>query len=183
MYAAVAFGLERTPEQDPLFAFRIVVDVASRALSPAVNDPTTAVLAIDQLHFLLRQVGLRHLDTNHFCDRDGNLRLMFRTPGWEDYVLIAVSEVRLFGGGSIQVARRLRAMLENLSASLPEERRPALREQLRLLAASVHREFAEVFGAGASLGHAHRITVCGGRDPVGTGIGHVDPAIHSRGRY
>src|SRR4029077_4414481 len=48
--SAVAFGPERTMEQDPTFAFRIVVDIALKALSPAINDPTTAVIAIDQLH-------------------------------------------------------------------------------------------------------------------------------------
>src|SRR3954469_16481906 len=55
----VAFGSERTMEQDPTFSFRIAVDIALKALSPAVNDPTTAVLAIDQLHRLLRSVGTR----------------------------------------------------------------------------------------------------------------------------
>jgi len=47
--AAVALGAERTMEQDPLFAFRIVADIALKALSPAINDPTTAVLALDQI--------------------------------------------------------------------------------------------------------------------------------------
>ena len=55
--ATVAFGSERTLEQDPMFAFRILVDIALKALSPAINDPTTAVLAIDQVHRLLRVVG------------------------------------------------------------------------------------------------------------------------------
>src|SRR5262249_38361542 len=44
---SVAVGQERTLEQDPTFAFRIMVDIASKALSPAINDPTTAVLALD----------------------------------------------------------------------------------------------------------------------------------------
>ena len=52
--ACIVFGSERTMEQDPLFAFRILVDIAIKALSAAINDPTTAVLAIDQLHRLLR---------------------------------------------------------------------------------------------------------------------------------
>ncbi len=59
--STVEFGSERTMEQDPTFAFRIVVDIALKALSPAINDPTTAVLAIDQLHRLLRSVGRRNL--------------------------------------------------------------------------------------------------------------------------
>src|SRR5262245_55987893 len=57
----VALGQERTVEQDPALAFRIIVDIASKALSPAINDPTTAVLAIDQIHHLLGKVGSRHL--------------------------------------------------------------------------------------------------------------------------
>ena len=59
---SIAIGTERTTEQDPTFAFRIIVDVASKGLSPAINDPTTAVLALDQIHHLLRQVGTRRLD-------------------------------------------------------------------------------------------------------------------------
>ena len=47
-------GLERTIEQDPTFAFRVIVDIAVKALSSAINDPTTAVLSLDQLHRLLR---------------------------------------------------------------------------------------------------------------------------------
>ena len=59
LYQSVAVGQERTLEQDPTFAFRILVDIASKALSPAINDPTTAVLAIDQIHHLLRNVESR----------------------------------------------------------------------------------------------------------------------------
>src|SRR4029079_6075598 len=81
--AHVAFVSERTMEQDPMFGFRILVDIALKALSPAINDPTTAVLAIDQLHVLLRVVGLRSLRADEFADDSGQLRLIFRTPNWE----------------------------------------------------------------------------------------------------
>ena len=57
----MAFGTERTLEQDPIFAFRILVDIGLKALSPAINDPTTAVLALDQLQRLLRVLGKRNL--------------------------------------------------------------------------------------------------------------------------
>ena len=86
LHDAIAFGSERTLEQDPTFAFRIVVDIALRALSPAINDPTTAVLAIDQLHRLLRMVGKRHLRIDEIRDQSGQLRVIFRTPNWEDFV-------------------------------------------------------------------------------------------------
>jgi uncharacterized membrane protein len=88
--AAIAFGPERTIEQDPTFAYRIVVDLALKALSPAINDPTTAVLAIDQLHRLLRAAGRRHLRTDEILDKSGNLRVVLRTPNWEDFVHLSV---------------------------------------------------------------------------------------------
>ena len=131
--ASVAFGSERTLEQDPTFAFRILVDIAIKALSPAINDPTTAVLAIDQLHRLLRLVGLRHASCEEFFDAAGALRLIFRTPNWDDFVHLACTEIRHCGAGSVQVMRRMRSMLENLIQTLPQHRHADLRQQLDLL--------------------------------------------------
>jgi uncharacterized membrane protein len=102
-------------------------------LSPAINDPTTAVLAIDQLHRLLRLVGRRHLHDDALYDADGVLRVVSPTPNWPDFVQLAVSEIRLYGAGNFQVSRRLHAMIGNLVESLPENRRPALRRELDLL--------------------------------------------------
>ncbi|MBV9956988.1 MAG: DUF2254 domain-containing protein [Acidobacteria bacterium] len=141
---SVALGPERTLEQDPMFAFRIMVDIASKALSPAINDPTTAVLAIDQIHHLLRDVGRRDLDAGRETDRAGRVRLVYRTPDWEDFVHLAVTEVRQYGRDSIQVMRRLRAMLENLIETLPERRAPLLRQELSLLERSTKRTFPDV---------------------------------------
>ncbi len=140
---AVAIGPERTMEQDPAFAFRIIVDVAAKALSPAINDPTTAVLAIDQVHRLLRTVAGRRLDTGHAHDETGQLRLVFRTPDWEDFVSLAVTEIRHFGRDSIQIVRRLRAMLESLIATVPPHRAGALREQLEILRRGVDTDFRD----------------------------------------
>jgi uncharacterized membrane protein len=131
--AQVAFGPERTIEQDSTFAFRVIVDIAIKALSKAINDPTTAVLAIDQLHRLLRMVGKRHLHDDAIRDAGGNIRVIFPTPNWEDFIELAFSEIRLYGAENFQVARRLRAMIENLIATLPESRRPALQQELSLL--------------------------------------------------
>ena len=77
---AVVFGPERTIERDGTFAFRVIVDIAIKALSRATNDPTTAVLSIDQLHRLLRAVGLRHLHDDVIKDEVGKIRVVFRTP-------------------------------------------------------------------------------------------------------
>jgi len=139
----VAIGHERTLEQDPAFAFRIIVDIACKALSPAINDPTTAVLAIDQLHHLLRNVGQRSLDDDRIRDTQNRVRLIHRTPGWEDFVHLAITEIRHFGCESIQVARRLRAMLEDLIRTLPEDRIALLHQELKLLERSASRFFRE----------------------------------------
>jgi uncharacterized membrane protein len=137
----VAIGPERTLVQDPRFVFRILVDIASKALSPGINDPTTAVQALDQIQHLLQTLGRRHLDEGQLCGRTGRVRLVYGTPDWPDFVLLAATEVRHFGASSIQVARRLRAMLERLVNVLPEDRRPPLREELALLAKAVERSF------------------------------------------
>jgi uncharacterized membrane protein len=138
---AVRFGTERTMEQDPTFAFRIVVDIALKALSPAINDPTTAVLAIDQLHRLLRIVGTRHLSNDQILDDSGHVRVIFRTPNWQDFVNLAFSEIRRCGAGNFQVARRLRAMIENLTRTLPAHRHTALEQQLGLLDREIETQY------------------------------------------
>lgn len=141
--ALVAFGPERTMRQDPMFGFRIMVDIASRALSPAINDPTTAVLAIDQIHRLLRYAGNKSLGSGHVRDPGGSLRLVFPTPDWDDIVALAATEVRQYGASSTQVARRLRAMLEHLIDRLPPPRAATLGRELGLLERNVEHCFAE----------------------------------------
>jgi uncharacterized membrane protein len=143
LYESVALGRERTLECDPTFALRILVDVAIKALSPAVNDPTSAVMAIDQLHDLLRFVAGRRLDVGDHRDAGGTVRLGVEVPTWEDYVSLAVDEIRQYGAGSVQVDRRLKAMLEDLSEVAPAGRKPALREELTLLARTVGRAFLD----------------------------------------
>lgn len=140
---SIALGLERAVEQDPAFALRIIVDIGAKALSPAINDATTTVLAIDQLHHLLRTLGRRRLDTGLVRDRGGRVRLRYRAPDWQDFVGLAVIELRHHGGGQIQVLRRLRAMLENLIAGLPPERAAALATELALVDRAAKRSFVE----------------------------------------
>jgi len=142
LFEHLALERERTLEQDPAFAFRIIVDIASKALSPAINDPTTAVLALDQIHILLREVGRRRLDTGMVHDSGGKLRLVYRTPNWEDFVALAVTEIRQFGGNSIQIARRMRAILEDLIPLLSVHRGSVLRQELELLKSTVDHGFA-----------------------------------------
>jgi uncharacterized membrane protein len=140
--SAVLSGPERTMEQDPTFAFRIVIDIALKALSPAINDPTTAVLAIDQLHRMLRMVGKRRLRTDEIFGPLGEFRVFFRTPNWEDFVHLAFAEIRACGSNNMQIVRRLRAMIENLIQTLPEHRHPALLQELGLLDREIERHFS-----------------------------------------
>lgn len=133
----VAFGPERTIEQDSTFAFRIIVDIGTKALSKAINDPTTAVLSLNELQDLLRKVGTRRLHGDEVVDESGQLRLILQTPDWDDFVQLAIREIRSYGAGNFQVARRLRFMIESLVRILPEERHPALVAELTLLDAAI----------------------------------------------
>jgi uncharacterized membrane protein len=81
---AIVLGDERTFEQDPKYAIRLLVDIAIRALSRAINDPTTAVQALDQIEDLLLHLGRQRLETDEFHDKQGNLCLTVMLPSWED---------------------------------------------------------------------------------------------------
>lgn len=120
---AVHLGRERTFEQDPKYAIRVLVDIAVKALSPAINDPTTAVQTLDQIEDLLRRLGIRQLDTGRASDESGNLRVIFPMPAWEDYLALAFDEIRQFGTNSVQVMRRLRSVLVDLADILPNAAR------------------------------------------------------------
>ena len=71
--------------------------------------------------------------TSKSSDDAGRLRVIFPTPNWDDFVQLACREIRLYGAGNFQIARRFRAMIDNLMKALPESRRPALRLELELL--------------------------------------------------
>ena len=117
---AVHFKRERTFEQDPKYPIRLLVDIAIKALSPAINDPTTAVQTIDQLEDLLRRLGAAELDAGYAVDDSGALRLVFPTPTW---VTLAFDEIRHFGSSSVQVMRRMRSALVGLVGALPSQER------------------------------------------------------------
>jgi uncharacterized membrane protein len=134
LLSAVSLGRQRTFEQDPKYPIRLLVDIAIKALSPAINDPTTAVQTIDQLEDLLRRLGSAELDAGYITDENGLLRLVFPTPTWEDYLTLAFDEIRQFGSSSVQVMRRMRSALVGLLDSLPsQERADAVRRYLKHL--------------------------------------------------
>lgn len=144
MTSLIALGAERTIEQDPAFALRILVDIAIRALSPAVNDPTTAVQVLNHIESFLTVVGSARLrDRYVMADDRGRPRLVLHGRDWEDYLQLAVSEIRDYGATSMQVCRRLRAALDGLVESLPAAQHPALEKELALLHQSVERVFTD----------------------------------------
>ncbi|GGH11150.1 hypothetical protein GCM10007036_08020 [Alsobacter metallidurans] len=129
--AAVHLGRERTFDQDPEWPIRLLVDIAIKALSPAINDPTTAVQALDQIDDLLRRMAKMELDDIWVTGASGAPRLFVPLPSWEDLLALSFDEIRQFGSGSVQVLRRLRVsmlMLQQI-ASTPE-RRDAVRRYL-----------------------------------------------------
>lgn len=139
----VDLGNERTFEQDPKYAIRLLVDIAIKALSAAINDPTTAVQALDQIEDLLIRLGRRRLEIGAFRDAAGNLRLLADFPAWEDFLRLAFDEIRYCGASSVQVMRRLRAVVLEMISVLPEERRSALQYWEERIQASVDRTFKD----------------------------------------
>ena len=120
---AIRLAASRTFEQDPKYAIRLLVDIAIRALSPAINDPTTAVQALDQIEDLLRRLGRRQLDAGYARDATGTIRVTFPMPTWEDYLALSFDEIRQFGATSVQVVRRLRSALVGLGETIAAEDR------------------------------------------------------------
>ncbi len=140
---ALNLGEQRTIDQDPKYAVRLIVDIAIRALSPAINDPTTAVMALDRLEDLLRLLVTRELDRKYRYDSKGSLRVIYPSPDWEDFLALAVDEIRFYGAKSIQVSRRLLALLTDLEIIAPKERKPIILDHIHRVEVSINRAFPD----------------------------------------
>jgi uncharacterized membrane protein len=137
---AIHLERARTFEQDPKYAIRLLVDVAIRALSPAINDPTTAVQTIDQIEDLLLRLGKSELNIGYARDQKGFIRLIVPMPTWEDFLTLAFDEIRQYGATSVQVMRRLRSALIGLANSLPSANRAdAVQRYLKHLDGGIER--------------------------------------------
>lgn len=133
--AALAFDIERTLDHDPAFGFRQLVDIAVRAVSPGINDPSTAVQALDHLHDLLRQLSSRDLAIPPSRDVDGVARVWMNGRTYAELVSLAFDEVRDYGATSRQVTRRIEHALLDCRAVATEDKRETLEAQLRAIAA------------------------------------------------
>ncbi len=105
---------ERGIQQDPSFGVRQIVDVADRALSPGVNDPTTAVQCIDELQRILDKMVRRRVPSPYLLDDKGIVRVVYQPVTVAEMLDLAVDEIAHWGASSIQVPRRLLIMLDDL---------------------------------------------------------------------
>jgi uncharacterized membrane protein len=121
----------------------MLVDIAIRALSPAVNDPTTAVQALDRIEGLLVELHHHAPAPTVVLDGDGVARGLVPAPTWTDYLELAITEIRHYGAGSVQVARRLHALYDHLLAELDEAAHARIELERRLLDAAVARSFPD----------------------------------------
>jgi uncharacterized membrane protein len=149
---SVVLDRERSHQFEPAFGLRKLVDVAARSIySSPFQDPTTSVQSINAIHDILRRLARREFPSGRHHDAHGHVRLVERVMSWEGYVRLAFDELRLVGAGSPQVARRLRAALDDLRTVAPPERRPPLDRQLKLLDEAVRRAYADDADVDAAL--------------------------------
>jgi uncharacterized membrane protein len=149
---SVILERERSHEFEPAFGVRKLVDVATRSIySSPFQDPTTSVQSINAIHDILRRLARREFPSGRHRDAHGRVRLVERVMSWEGYVRLAFDELRLAGAGSPQVARRLRAALEDLRTVASPERRPPLDRQLELLDEAVRRAYNDDADVDAAL--------------------------------
>ena len=132
LLSCIHLGRARTLYQDPTFGIRQLVDVATQALSPAINQPTTAVLVIDRLHDLLLRIARLPTPSGLHVDVVGTVRLVESTYSWAYVLHLAFVEITALGISSPHVTRRLAAALRDLHADVPAD---AAREVAGLQAA------------------------------------------------
>ncbi|MER5760518.1 DUF2254 family protein [Streptomyces sp. NPDC002082] len=149
---ALETGVERTFDQDPDLPFRLLADIALRALSPAVNDPATAVESLDRIEDLLNRIVGRELSIGQFTDGTGRLRVTVPVPDWERYLRTAVDDVLYAATGSPMALRRVHDLLAGLAERAPESRRGPVRDRLRWVDRAGRERYPLIWPGGASPG-------------------------------
>ena len=116
-------GRQRTVEQDAAFGLQQMVEVAVKALSPGINDPTTACMCIDQLSALLARLALRHMPKPHRM-ADNRLRVIAPAPDFAAMLALTINPIVQHSRGDVQVLERLLDALATVaSATRDTERR------------------------------------------------------------
>lgn len=140
--AVFVLARQRTAQQDPAFVIRILVDIAIRALSPAINDPTTAVQTLDRIEGLLIRLYERHPGPTYVVDSSGDPRGLIHAPTWIEYYELATTEIRLYGERSVQIHRRLRALHGHLLDVTSGPDRERVRREIAQLDREAERDFS-----------------------------------------
>ncbi len=131
---AFSLSYHRTLEQDAAFGIRQLVDVALKALSPGINDTTTAVTCIDYLTMILSRLAPRDIPASHRHD-DGALRVIAIGPSFESILGEAFDQIRESAKGNLGIMLRLLGAFQTIaSLTTNPERRQALHEQVESIA-------------------------------------------------
>jgi uncharacterized membrane protein len=133
-------GVDRRFGQDPLLAFRLLTEIGMRALSPAINDPFSAVSAAAAIDDLLRIVADKDLDMGRDADPSGALRVVLKMPTWDDFLSAGVDELAPDAARSTVAAARMESLLDELTGVVPPERRDPVERRRRRFAEIRRRE-------------------------------------------
>lgn len=133
----IILGEERTPTQDPEYAAHQMIEIALRALSPALNDPFTTIICIDWLGAGLSQMGVRDIPSPGRYGACGKLRVIAPTTSFADLADVAFNQIRQYGHQSVPVTLR---MLETMAQVSEKVRRVEDRETLRYHATLVRED-------------------------------------------
>jgi uncharacterized membrane protein len=129
--ASCVTGVNRTFYQDPLLAFRLLADIGLRALSPAVNDPATAVQVLLAVVGLLGRSAALDLGARAVDTRQGGTRVYLNLPGWTDFMSEGLDELLIASRTSPMVLAKAVETLSELERQCPPDRRPELARRLR----------------------------------------------------
>ena len=156
---ALVTGPERTFHQDPLFAFRLLADIGLRALSPAVNDPATAVQVLDTIQSLLLPLATQDLDVAEVADGTGAVKVVLALPSWDDYLRTALDDLIESASRSPMALLQARTLLTALLTAAPPQRRSSITWRLRRAEELAAGNFPEIWrhAAGSDPASAGRV--------------------------
>jgi len=158
-------GPERSGAQDAAFGMRQMVDVALKALSPGINDTTTAVTAVDYLGAVLVRLSARRIESRRRFD-GGELRVLARGATYQGLVRLAYDQIRQHAGGNVGVLSRMAGTLEMLEELVESAgRRRVLLEQAEALEEVVRRSVPSPFD----------------RDPLRARVGRLIESLRTEG--
>ncbi|MFC0488686.1 MULTISPECIES: DUF2254 domain-containing protein [Sinomonas] len=135
----VRIGYERTLEQDVAFGIRQLADIASKALSPAVNDPYTANQAVDHLASILAALTVRQHGPRAVKDGKGRVRLHVPARDFEYLLELALGQVRRYGANEPRVVRALLRVCRDVGGFGDEAHRAVVRRYVTTLLDDVQR--------------------------------------------